>query len=565
LGPDSPRTRRRSASGWQLDDLEGWIVIGFAAAFAALLILLESRPNTFFNDEVAIFQRLGEGIDARSVLEPHNGHLILPAHLVYAALFSWVGPSYTAFRVVGVIVLVACGALVFALAKRRVGVTVALVPAILVLVLGSAWEAILWPLTMLTFGLAVAFGLAALAALDREDTRGDVAACVLAALAVVSHSTGLAFLVGVAVAVLVRGPAWRRAWVVGVPLAIYVAWWIWALQFDEGLAHLGNLLIVPQFMADSLAAVSAAVTGLGLDLGSGPVSLTVSPSWGYVIAPLAAVALVLRLARGRIPRFVWAVLAVLLAYWLELALGFAPEGRTPFESRYLFAGAVLVLLVAAGALHGLRIPRWATAAIVAVGLVGVLTNIKQIDNAERYFSDYSPRARTALGALEVARGAVAPNYRPAADARLKNAIPPHLPVEAGPYLEGVDRFGSYAFSADELLQQDPALREAADRVLAGAERLSLRPASGPPAGTCEASSGRPAAVLQLRPGQVSLQAGRSATVRLGRFATGYPVDLGDLTPGRRVVLSIPQDAEARPWRLEIGSVPGLRVCVSAAG
>ena len=53
----------------------------------------------------------------------------------------------------------------------------------------------------------------------------------------------------------------------------------------------------------------AAVTGLGLDLGSGPVSLTVDPSWGYVIATIAAAAFVVRLARGRIPPFVWVVLA----------------------------------------------------------------------------------------------------------------------------------------------------------------------------------------------------------------------------------------------------------------
>ncbi|TMK73616.1 MAG: hypothetical protein E6G49_05205, partial [Actinobacteria bacterium] len=305
-------------------------------------------------------------------------------------------------------------------------------------------------------------------------------------MSVVSHSTGLAFLVGVAVAVLIRGGALRRAWVFAVPLAVYAAWWIWALQFHEGLAHVGNLLIVPQFMADSLAAVSAAVTGLGLDLGSGAVSLTVSPSWGYVIAPIAIVAFAVRLSRGRIPPFVWVALAVLLAYWLELALGFAPEGRTPTESRYLFAGAVLVLLVAAAALAGVRFSRTAMIAIFAVGIVGVLTNVKQLDNAEQYFRDYAPRARTALGAIEVARGVVSPDYRPAAQPKLAGSVPAHFPVQAGPYLEAVDRFGSYAFSVSDLLQQEPALREDADRVLASAEGLSLRPAAAAGhGGACE--------------------------------------------------------------------------------
>jgi hypothetical protein len=564
LGPASPATRRRAPSQWRLDDFEAWIVLGFAAAFAALLILVESRSNTFFNDEIAIFQRLGEGVDARSILEPHNGHLIAPAHLVYAGVLSWVGPSYTVFRVIGVLVLVACCILFFVLAKRRVGPTIALVPTIVLLFFGSAWEAILWPLTMLTFGLAVAFGLGALVALDRNDLRGDVAACALTALAMVSHSTGLAFLVGVAVAVLVSGRGRQRAWVFAVPVAIYAAWWVWALRFHEGLVHLGNLLIVPEFIANSLAAVAAAVTGLGLDLGSGPVSLTLTPAWGYVIAPIAAVAFTIRLVRGRIPPFVWIALAVLLVYWLELALGFAPEGRTPLESRYLFAGAVLVLLVAAAALEGVRVPRPATVAILVVGAVGVLTNLKQLDNAEQFFRDYAPRARTTLGAIEVSRGAVLPTYRPTAQPQLAGSVPAHLPVQAGPYLQAVDRFGSYAFSAPELLQQDPALREAADRVLASAERLSLRPAAGAPAAsTCDVMPAGGSQERVLGFGLVWLEASQPAKVRLGRFAADYPVDLGELTAGTPRSLWIPHDADARPWRIAIDGGRITRVCVSS--
>lgn len=555
-------TGRRDASGWHLDDFEAWIVLAFGAAFAVALILLEGRPNTFFNDEIAIFQRLGEGIDARSILEPHNGHLILPAHLVYAAVFSWAGPTYTVLRIIGVIVLLACGVLFYVLAKRRVGVTIALVPAILLLLLGSAWEALLWPLTMLTFGLAVAFGLAALVALDRGGTRADVVACALTGLAVVSHSTGLAFLVAVAIAVLISGRGRQRAWVFIVPLAIYAAWWIWALRFHEGLVHWGNLLIVPVFMANSLAAVTAAVTGLGLDLGSGPVSLTVTPAWGYVIAPIALAALSVRLLRSGVPRFVWIALAILLVFWLELALGYAPEGRTPFESRYLFPGAVLVLLVAVAALEGVRVPRAAAIAIVAFGAVGVLTNVKQLDNAEKFFSDYSPRARTALGAIEIARASVSPDYRPQLEG-LGDAVPQHFPVEAGPYLEAVDRFGSFAFSGSDLLRQDVALRDAADQVLASAEGLSLRPATGapPPAGCTQTAAGE-SATRVLPFGEIQLSVTQPARVRLGRFGVGYAVNLGELTPGTPARLSIPRDEEARPWRVQITGGGRTRVCAS---
>jgi hypothetical protein len=345
-------------------------------------------------------------------------------------------------------------------------------------------------------------------------------------------------------------------------VAIYAAWWVWALRFHEGLVHLGNLLIVPGFIASSLAAVTAAVTGVGLDLGPGPVSLALTPSWGYVIAPIAGVAFAVRLVRGRIPRFVWIALAVLLAYWLELALGFAPEGRTPLESRYLFPGAVLVLLVAAAALEGVRIPRPATVAIFAVGAVGVLTNRKQLDNAEQFFRDDAPRARTTLGAIEVSHGAVLPNYRPGAQPQLAGSVPAHLPVQAGPYLQAVDRFGSYAFSAPELLQQDPALREDADRVLASAERLSLRPAGDALARRCvEVPVGT---VRELPPGEFRLEAREPTEVRLGRFAPGYPVHLGELSPRQPVMLSIPHDADARPWRVAVDGGT-TRVCTASRG
>jgi hypothetical protein len=192
----------------------------------------------------------------------------------------------------------------------------------------------------------------------------------------------------------------------------------------------------------------------------------------------------------------------------------------------------------------------------------VLTNIKQLDNAEGFFRDYAPRARTALGAIEIARGTVSPDYRPAGQPQLGNAVPAHFPVQAGPYLEAVDRFGSFAFSGDELLQQDVALREAADRVLASAERLSLLPLARPPAGsTCAQLSGA-GAVRELSPGQVFIQASQPAKVRLGRFATGYPVDLGDLARGETAGLTIPRDADARPWRISIAGGGSTRICSS---
>jgi hypothetical protein len=557
-------TRGRAVSRRRSDDLDAWIVLAFAGAFAAVLILVESRSNTFFNDEIAIFQQFGQGIDAQSILEPHNGHLIVPAHLAYAATFTWIGPSYTVLRVIGVLVLLGCCGLFFLLAKERVGTTTALAPTLVLLFLGSSWEALLWPLTMLTFGLSIAFGLGALLAIQRGDLKGDVAACALVSLAVISHSTGLAFLVGVGVALLIGGGAKRRAWVFAVPLAIYAAWWVWALRFHEGLAHPGNLLIVPEFMADSLAAVCAAITGLGLKLISQPTTLSVSLDWGRPLAALVLGAIVWSFARRGLRRIPWIELAILLAYWLELAIGFGP-GRGPAESRYLFGGALLLLLVATSAFGDTRFSPRVLAVVFAVTGVSLLLNVKQLDNAEGFLRDYSQRARAALTAMEVARNTASSGFHPGRVSQLDGLVPNEFPATQDTYIDAVDRFGSFAFSPNDLLHQSSAVRAEADVVLASAERLSLRPAPDARApGRCsEVTGGRQ--VTELPPGAVRVESDEPAEVRLGRFADTYPVKLGRLTPRTAVILSIPSDAERRPWRVVIGGHARARICAASQG
>ncbi|HMC06107.1 MAG TPA: hypothetical protein VKG89_01805 [Solirubrobacterales bacterium] len=561
MDPPPPSGRPRPTVRAALSEGDAWIVLAVACAFAVFLILDETTSNTLFNDELEIFQRFGQGIDLRAILEPHNGHLIVPAHLVYAAVFEWVGPSYTALRVIGVALLVACALAFFQLVRLRVGAVLALAPTVLLLFFGSAWEALLWPLTMLTFVLSLTFGLGALLALGQGDRRGDLGACALATLAAISHSTGLAFLVGIGVDVLLRKDRRSRAWVFAVPLAIYAAWWFWALQFHEHLGAARNLLLVPAFVAESLAAVMSALVGVGIDLGPGPTNLASTSIWGPPLALLAVVGLVVRLRRGPVPRSLWVALAVALAYWAALALSFEP-GRGPEASRFLFPGAVLLFVVAAEAVAGLRLPRFAVIAIFAVAVMGVLTNIRQLDDAEKYFRDYAARTRAALGAIEIGRDSVSPGFRPELEPRLRESVPQHFPAQAGPYLEAADRFGSSAFSPDELAGQPPGVRGDADRVLAVAERLSVQSAVGRGALSCPTTAAHAErAVRPVRSGRVLLEASEPARVRLGRFAPGLPVAAGRLSPRRPFTLSLPPDADPRPWRVALETAAPARLCI----
>ena len=61
--------------------------------------------------------------------------------------------------------------------------------AALLLFLGPAWSDLLWPFELAFVG-SVLFGLAMLLALDRDDARGDVAACAFLAISLGFSSLG---------------------------------------------------------------------------------------------------------------------------------------------------------------------------------------------------------------------------------------------------------------------------------------------------------------------------------------------------------------------------------------
>jgi hypothetical protein len=541
------------------------LALALAMALAAILILSLSRSNTFFADELTIFQRLGAGFDLETLLRPHNGHLIAIGNLIYQGAFELTGPDHGLLRVLGVVGLLAASLLTFVYVRRRLGPLIALAPAVVLLFLGSSWETLLWPLSVFTAVLAVSAGVGALLALEREDRVGDAAACVLLLIAALAHSTGLAFVVGIAVAVLLGADRWRRVWVFALPALVYAAWWLWALQFDEGQVEAINALLIPGFVAESLAAVTAAVTGLSIDLtAAAGDEIVFVPTWGRALALIAGVALVVRIARGGVPRSLWISLAIVLAYWGFLALAI-DEGRSAAASRYLFPGAVLVFLVAADALRGVRLPRPAAIAIFAVAAAGVAANIRQLDAGEALFRDYSTLARADLAMLELAAPEVAADFTPAALPELDGAVPEHLLVEAGPYLDAVERFGSFAFSLEGVFAQGPEVREAADRVLAAASGVGLVPvAGGSRAGSCERALPEEDELTELEvlPGNYVLRARSSMDLSLGRFSDGFPVPLGTLSPDEPAELTLPAGAggEQIPWRIGAADLAAVEIC-----
>lgn len=547
-----------------------WIALGVAMALSAVLILLTADGESFGIDEMFYLGRLvedsGQIVEFRSLsleylLGPYNGHLQLGGKLIYETTFALFGANYTAFVLVNVAALCASVGLLFELMRRRVGPLTALAPCVLLLFLGFAREVLLWPFDVHTLA-AIALGLGAVLALEREDRRGGVLACVLITLSVFTIEVGIAILVGIAVLVLWRADRLRRAWIFLIPAALYAAWWLWARKFDQEQSTLDptNVSLIAETVVDAAAAVFGSLTGTNPVLAA---TYNTEVTWfGKALAVLAALALLLRLRLGAIPRTLWAWLAVLLFYWVTMGAAARPaEG-----SRYIFFGAVGVLLVAAEAVSG-RAGNRIRAGVVILVLLALPANIAQLRSGHE--SDTLHRdaevSRAEFAMLELAGDRVDPAYVVSSDPNV-SAVGGGLfiGIPAGAYLRSVERNGSPAYSLEELREQPEELRKIADIALAGAIRLEpeavRRPADTGDCRLVSPAPGEDAASFPLRPGQTTFgpAGGQAVTVGLKRFADAQSGTLEEAPAGAWRRLEIPRDAAPEPWQAVIDAP--MRVC-----
>ncbi len=536
-----------------------WIALGIAMALSAALILNTAAGETFGINEIFYFGRMVEdsgqivqyhSLDLHYLLAPYNGHLQLGGKLIYEATFAVAGTNYTAFVLVNIAALCASVALLFELARRRVGRLAALAPCVLLLFLGCAREVLLWPFDVHTLA-AIAFGLGALLALEREDRRGDILACVLITLSVATIEVGIALLVAIAVLVALGPNRLRRAWIFVLPAALYAVWWIWARKFhqDQSAISAENIHLIPKTVFYSAAAVFGSLTG------TNPVfvaSYNTAVTWfGKALTVLAAAAIALRLSRKAVPRALWAWLAMVLFYWVLMGAAARPaEG-----SRYVFFGAVGVLLVAAEAMRG-RISNRMTAGIAIVVLLALPANIAQLRSGHEVDTLHrdAPVSRTEWAMLELARDGVDPEYVPIADPRVVAAGGGlFIGIPAGAYLRRVESDGSPAFSLDELRGKEERLRLLADATLVGALGLEVQATAAPrtrrDCRTVALAPGAEFATFPLPAGTTLLRASASRTAFwLQRFAHA-PRSVGiDYLPRRGwVKLAIPPDDAPDVW------------------
>jgi hypothetical protein len=576
-----------------------WTVLGLLMAISAALIWAWSPQLTLLDDEWDYAYRTATQPAAEYMIDPPpGGHLIAVPLLLYEAAFDGFGiDSYAPYRLGHIVLLLLCAALFYALARRRIGDALAVLPTAILLFLGSSWEVIATPLRSPSL-IAIAAGLAMLLSLERRDLKGDIAAFAFLSLSVVSHSTSLAFAAAAAVLVLSRPDPerWRRCWIFLVPVLGYATWWV--LEFDPGPSQsLGSVIAgAPVFVAKSLAVTLLSAAGIeslahpsygGLDVDS--------PSAFDVVAGAALIALLagIVVARLRRPRpvspFSLAIAAALVTFWVATNFAPGPE-REPWASRYLYPDVLLLLLLLCELGRDFELPgklrggvAFAILALVAVSIAG---NVHELRTEARVLNTASDNMRAGLTSLDQAPGGVPPGF--VLSAALAGRFSASDVIVALPEsrLDGVlAHYGSPAYSSAELSSRSQAVRVTADYVSLRAAGTRLRAAAALPRGHDQAPrrlsafggvwiSGK-LGCIELRPsgsnaiGTLSLPSGRLALaaeagppgeVTAGRFADGTPLAIGALQGDSKAVLNLPAGTAQEAWRVAIQAHQRVLAC-----
>jgi hypothetical protein len=536
------------------------ILLAAMLVSGVLIVALGSRLSFLLDDWTYILER--RSFDLDSFLRPANEHLAAAPVALWKLLIAAFGIDSTLpYSLVSTGLFLVSAWLFFVWMRRRLGEWPALLATLPLLFLGAAFDDLLWFSASFPFLGGVACGLGMLLALDRQDRLGDRLACASLAGVVLFSSLWAAFLVGAAVDIVLRRQErdWRgRAFVILLPLGIYVAWWLGWGHSAESPFTLHNLATTPRFAFDSFAAAIAALFGLAT-----PVEGATAPAgleWGRPLAVLLGAVFLWRLYKlDRVPRSLWVVLAIVLAYWLLGGLAVKP-GRAAWVSRYQYSGVVLILLVAAEMLRGVRLDRRLLVPALVVVAASIASNGLFLHLAYESYRHTGEIERADLAALEITRSSVPQDLVLSEDI----ADTGYVSIEAGPYLSARDAYGSPAYSQAQLSSAPDEARIPADKVMAAALGLHAEAEPNrPPQRECRSVPTSEMAPVILNLSAHTLlrpRADAAVSVALRRFAESFPVELGTVPTGSWTMITVPADHSSRQWQAQLSGSGVVEVC-----
>lgn len=575
---------------WREDrDLDRLAIVALAAAMviAAALLLLETRGLTILIDEWTWGFGSRTNSDLHAFVDPHNGHFVAVMVLITkAALQLFHADAAVPLRLLAVLCHLAVAGCLFVLLRRAIGAIGALVPTVLFLFLGAANDGIVGSHGM-SVTITVLCGLGAWLSLQRNRGGWDVFAAVLLTIGIATESTVIPFVL--AAAVIIAGePGSKRSryWVVLLPLAVYVLWWLAWGRDGEGNIALANFAALPSFAFDSLAASLASITGVFTVPGSRTMGFDLSA--GQALAGgLLAMILTLFLWRGYRPGVASAVpIVALLSFWLFTA-GAADPGRVPYASRYLYIDVALLLLVFAQEIAASPARRRGVLVLAGVCGLALLPNIRELTYAGDGSRIGAEINRAVMGTADLisGEGDSAALLEEPDDIVADQVADMHFPLAQ--YEASRARFGAPALSLAQIEAAVPQARAAADHFLVRALSVGVVPAESlpsalpPPAGAVQSGGAlrRVRGCIRFTPlvagAQVSLRvppgglwlrpaAGSPVPIAVARFADLETIDngveVGPALGGRPSLLRLSPSAMSSGWRALLVPDQPLLLC-----
>lgn len=559
-------SRRRKALVVELERAASDQLIRRFFALGAVVLMLSvyltiTLGLTFFADEWNVILRPDWSLD--SLFAPLNEHIVVGQVLVFKILLGLFGIDSTLpFRAANAVFLLTVVALTYSLVARRVGLFLGVLVAAVLVLLGPAWEDLLWPAGISFMG-AIAGGLGAFIALERETRRADAIACGLLVVSLSFSTLGIAFAVGATVDVLLcRGKRLARSYIPALPFVVYLVWYLAYGSAAQGHASADNLLSMPPYVWNAASAVIASLTGLS---GIGPGSLQSSAGNGHVLLAAVLVPVIWSIARDPtlLSRRLWVFLATALFFWASAAVNQIP-GREPGASRYQLIGAVLVCLIGAELLRGRRLRgRW-LALVGVLAAAAIVSNIGALGQGERYLRGRSDENKAMLAALAGARGVIPGDF----DLHAAPETPFTAHAPAAYYFAALDRWGNPVADPTRALGGPAPARKAADRFLAAALGVRPVPVSGTNTSHLDAcvelardpATGALAGQLPIG-GGILISDAAIGSLRLSRWSQASPsVDLGAPATATATLILIPADDYEQPWRVQVRTVRTAQLC-----
>ncbi len=403
------------------------LVVAGAAVIACVAILWLARGFNFYFDEWTVILPADSAWTV--YLQPHNEHPAMLLRLIYAVLLNTVGMrTYVPYMAVLLALHATTVVLLFDLVRRRAGDLIAIGAALLMLVMGAAWENLLWAFQIGFVG-SVACGLGALLVIGAAQPRMWVAMLLLFGSLMFS-GIGLFFLIAAAVW-LALTPDRRKDVVWLAPVALGLG--VWYLAYGRSGAPpaptslAGNVAVLPLY---ALWGLGASVAGL---IGEGGL-------FGPVLLLLALAALGFSWRRRRPDAFAIGIAAALIAFYVVLGLNRAQIGYQQSGSgRYVYEGAIFWLVLLAGAARDLPWRgTWRPALVACLFLAcfnsGVLLYAYSAAKTEQML-----REAADLQALAVERKDPCLNPNAAVDPLVMPQV-----TSPGAYYRAVDRYGDPA-------------------------------------------------------------------------------------------------------------------------